>query len=143
MDEKTYAAKFSRVTQANFEIKSLLRAKGIPRTSQLVSYSFEDGVVIMELLPGKDITNLTLGEDAQNITDEHLEQLIDTVRELDAKGLIIDSNPSNFMYDPEQGFSVLDYNLKEGWSEYELPQAAMDTLKANTCSAYPLVKKRI
>lgn len=122
VDGKTYAAKFSRsIAQANFEIKPLLRAKGIPHTAQLESYSFEDGVVVMELLPGTDVTNFTL-EEAPEYPDEHIIQLIDTVRELDAKGLVIDPKPSNFMYDQEQGFSILDYHLKNAGSNYGLPQ---------------------
>lgn len=119
---KTYAAKFSRsIVQSNFELKPLLRAKDIPHTSQLVGYSFEDGVVIMELLPGTDITNFT-PEDAPEYSDKDIIQLIDTVRALDAKGLVIDPKPSNFMYDKEQGFSVLDYHLKQSGNSYELPQ---------------------
>ena len=122
VDGKTYAAKFSRnITQANFEIKPLIRAKDIPHTSQLVSYSFEDGVVVMELLDGTDVTNFT-PEEAPEYTDENIIQLIDTVRELDAKGLVIDPKPSNFMYDLGKGFSVLDYHLKNAGSNYGLPQ---------------------
>lgn len=123
---KIYAAKFSRnVTQANFEIKPLIRAKDIPHTSQLVCYSFEDGVVIMGLLPGTDVTNFT-PEEAPEYSDEHIIQLIDTVRELDAKGLVVDPKPSNFMYDSEQGFSVLDYHLKHVGGRYGLPREVMD-----------------
>lgn len=119
---KTYAAKFSRsIVQSNFELKPLLRAKDISHTSQLVGYSFEDGVVIMELLPGTDISNFT-AEDAPEYSDEDIVQLIDTVRELNAKGLVIDPKPSNFMYDKEQGFSVLDYHLQQSGNNYTLPQ---------------------
>ncbi len=142
VDGKAYAAKFSgSITQANFEIKPLIRAKGIPRTSQLEGYSFEDGVVIMELLPGTDVTNFT-PEEAPDYSDEHIIQLIDTVRELDAKGLIIDPKPSNFMYDREKGFSVLDYHLKHVGGRYGLPQAIMDLKIALTARKFePLVYK--
>jgi len=52
VEGKKYAAKFSgSTTQINFEIKPLIKAKGIPHTAQLVNYSFEDGVIITELLP--------------------------------------------------------------------------------------------
>jgi hypothetical protein len=129
-DGKAYAAKFSgSLTQANFEIKPLLRAKGIPHVAQLESYSFEDGVVVMDLLPGKEVSQFT-PETAPEYTDAHIIQLIDTVRELDAKGLVIDPKPSNFMYDPTEGFSVLDFHLKKNISSnYDLPQEIID-LKA-------------
>ena len=137
VDGKTYAAKFSRyIPQANFEIKPLIRAKDIPHTSQLVSYSFEDGVVVMELLPGTDVTNFT-PEEAPEYSDEHIIQLINTVRELDAKGLVIDPKPSNFMYDPEQGFSVLDYHLKNVGRRYGLSQEVMNLKFGLTARKFP------
>jgi len=125
VDGKTYAAKFSNsITQAHFEIKPLVRAKDIPHTAQLVSYSLNDGVVIMELLPGTDVSNFT-PENAPEYSDEHIIQLIDTVIELDSKGLTIDPKPSNFMYDTEQGFSILDYHLTQMGQRYGLPEQVM------------------
>jgi len=126
VDGKSYAAKFSReIAQANYEIKPLILAEGIPHTSQLACYSFEDGVVVMGLLGGTDVTNLP-PEKALEYSDGHIIQLIDTVQKLDAKGLDIDPKPSNFMYDPEEGFSVLDYHLKHSGGRYGLPQKIMD-----------------
>lgn len=134
-----YAAKFSRsITQVSFEIKPLLRAKGIPHTAQLVGYSFEDGVVIMELLPGTDVTNFT-PEGAPEYSDENIIQLIDTVREMDVKGLVIDPKPSNFMYDKEQGFSILDYHLKNVKSRYGLPQQIINLMGVLTAGKYKLL----
>jgi len=141
VDGKEYAAKFSQsITQANFEIKPLLRAKSIPHTSQFVAYSFEDGVVIMELLEGTEVTNFS-PEDAPEYTDEDIVQLIDTVRELDAKGLVIDPKPSNFMYDPKEGFSVLDYHLKQEGSSYGLPQEIMDLKLCLTARKWKLLDR--
>ena len=109
---KEYAVKFSNsLTQANFEIKPLLRAKGIDNVAQLVSYSFKDKVVIMELLPGTDVTNFS-PENAPEYSDEDIINLIKTVQELDRNGIVIDPKPSNFLYDKEKGFSVLDFHLK-------------------------------
>ena len=133
---KLYAAKFSQsINQENFEIKPLIRAKGISHASQLVSYSFEDSVVIMELLPGTDVTNFT-PENAPEYSDKHIIQLVDTIIELDAKGLVIDPKPSNFMHDKEQGFSVLDYHLKHADSMYGLPQEIMDLRYALTARKF-------
>lgn len=136
VDGKTYAVKFSQnITQANFELKPLLRAKGILHVAQLVGYSFEDGVVVMELLPGTDVTNFTPGE-APEYPDEHIVQLIDTVRELDANGLKIDPKPSNFMYDRELGFSILDYHLKKNGGRYGFPQQVIDLRGALTARKF-------
>lgn len=135
VDGKVYAAKYSRnLTQANFEIKPLIRAKGIPHTSQLVAYSLEDNVVIMNLLSGTDVTNIP-PDKVLEYTDEDIIQLIDTVIELDVKGLVIDPKPSNFMYDEKQGFSVLDYHIKHGYG-YELPQQIIDLKLALTARKF-------
>lgn len=137
VDGKKYAAKFSRnVIHVNFELKPLLRAKGIPHTSQLVSYSFEDGVVIMELLPGTNVTDFTPAN-APVYRDEHIEQLIETVAALDERGIIIDPKPSNFMYDVKDGFYVLDYHLASVGSEYGFVQAVMDLRVALTTRKFP------
>lgn len=118
VDGRSYAVKFLDVTQANYEVGTLLRAKGIPRTSQLEAYSFEDGVTIMQLLPGIEVTKLSHG-DPLRYSDQHIIQLIDTVRALDSRGISIDPKASNFMYDPVEGFSVLDYHFyKAGSNKY-------------------------
>lgn len=139
VDGKAYAAKFSRnVVQANFELKPLIRAKGIPHTSQLVSYSFEDTVVIMELLPGTTVTNFT-PDNAPVYSEEHIVQLIETVRELHERGLVIDPKPSNFLYDEREGFFVLDYHVAGSQTGYSLPQIIMDLRFALTARRYPVL----
>jgi len=121
---KEYAAKFSKsITQANFEIKPLLRAKGIDHVAQLASYSFEDSVVIMELLHGTDVTKFR-HEDAPEYSDDDITQLIETTIELNRNGIMIDPKPSNFIYDKEKGFSILDFHLKN--SSYTLADSVMD-----------------
>lgn len=111
VDGKKYAAKFSSsLTQANFETKPLLHAKGIENVAQLISYSFADGVVIMELLHGRNVNNFT-PENAPEYSDEHIEKLILTVIDLYNNGITIDPKASNFMYDEINGFSILDFLL--------------------------------
>lgn len=136
VDDKEYAVKFSRnITQANFEIKPLLRAKGIEHTAQLLAYSLADGVVIMELLPGTDVTHFA-PEHAPEYTDEAIVQLIETVIELNQNGIVIDPKPSNFLYDEKQGFSVLDYHLKKGDHQL-LADSIIDLKLALTARAWP------
>lgn len=132
-----YAAKFSRsITQANFETKPLLQAKGIGNTAQLVAYSFPDSVVIMELLPGTDVTKFT-PENAPNYSDEHIESLIKKTIELDNRGIAIDPKPSNFIYDENDGFSILDFHLKNPNANYTLADSIMDLRLALTIRDWP------
>lgn len=122
---KEYAAKFSNVIQANFELKPLLRAKGLENVAQLVAYSFEDNVVIMELLPGSDVTSFNF-ENKPQYSDEEIIQLIKTVKNLDQRGIMIDPKPSNFLYDKENGFSILDFHLRGSNSWYTFEKSIMD-----------------
>ncbi len=121
VEGKKYAVKFSRnLVQSNFEIKPLIRAMGFQsNVAQLAAYSFEDGVVIMEQLPGKEITKFDKTNPIE-YTDDQVIALIKTVVELDKRGIIIDPKASNFLYDREKGFSVLDYQLRGEDSEYSL-----------------------
>ncbi len=136
VDGKKYAAKFTNsVVQSNFEIKPLLKADGIEHVSQFVCHSFEDGVVIMELLPGTDVTNFT-AENAPEYTDKDLEQLIDTVVQLESAGLVIDPKASNFLYSPDSGFSVLDYHLQRGNSGHIIGKSIMNLMHALTYRPY-------
>ena len=136
VDGKEYAAKFSRsLTQANFEIKPLVRAEGIDHAAQLAAYSFEHQVVIMELMPGTDVTNFS-PENAPDYSDDDIVQLIETVQELDRNGLMIDPKPSNFLYDEKEGFSVLDFHLKQAHHE-SLADSIMSLRIALTARKWP------
>lgn len=137
---KKYAAKFSKsLIQANFETKPLLQARGVENVAQLVSYSFADGVVIMELLHGTDVTNFT-PENAPEYSEENITKLIETVIELDKKGIVIDPKPSNFMYDEEHGFSVLDFHIKNPKSDHTLADSIMDLRLALSFRKWPYIE---
>jgi len=71
-------------------------------------------------------------EEAPDYSDEDIIQLIETVKELDSKGLVIDPKASNFMYDHEKGFSILDYHIKNNKEEFGLPQEIMSLLGFNS-----------
>ncbi len=109
VDGAAYAVKFSCDSS---QLEVLQKAKGLANTSQLVTYSFEDNVIVMELLPGDELSNCNKRPD---YTDNHIRDLIGLVIELDKRGLSIDPKQSNFMYDKEQGFSILDYMPKGEW----------------------------
>jgi len=136
-----YAAKFSKsLTQANFEIKPLLRAKGVKNVAQLEAYSSPDGLVVMDLLPGREVTQVKPEENPE-YTDQQIADVIAKVVELDQRGLAVDPKASNFLYDKDKGFSLLDFHLKNQYanipdsvvnlkvmlSARDWPQVAYDT----------------
>lgn len=106
---KEYVVKFGRVTQTNFEIRALMRAKGVPHAAQIIAYSFEDGAQVMERLPGKDVTQSS-EQELSTLTDQQITELVQTIQQLARRGVVIDPKPSNFMYDQDEGFGVLDYH---------------------------------
>ena len=114
---KEYAVKFNkkddRTKAAKHEIEPMILAKGIPHTAQLTSCSSEDGVMIMELLPGLNLDQFAW-DNAPDYSDEQIIQLIEAVKALDDRGLEIDTHPGNFMHDSKAGFSVLDYGVGQG-----------------------------
>ncbi|MEI7690699.1 MAG: hypothetical protein WCI63_03680 [bacterium] len=63
-------------------------------------------------------------------------RIIAPSRSLASKGLVIDPKPSNFMYDPEDGFPVLDYHLKNAGSGYVPPQEIISLETALTARKY-------
>ncbi|MDX1765355.1 MAG: hypothetical protein R3313_00215 [Candidatus Saccharimonadales bacterium] len=86
-----------------------IKAKGMPHMEQIVAASYEDGVTVAELMPGREMNVLT-EEDAAAITDEQLGQLIDTFLEANRRRIGIDPKPTNLFYDREEGFGLIDYN---------------------------------
>jgi serine/threonine protein kinase len=136
---KAYAVKFNEsVAQLNYEAKSLRQASGIPRSAQLVAYSFEDLAMIMELMPGRDVTKIP-PEDSMEYSDDHIVGLVETILALHGRGINVDPKASNFLYDPESGFSVLDFHLSE---KYLAPAAeqVMNLRNALSSRAWPSPK---
>jgi hypothetical protein len=87
--------------------------KGIPHLEQVVAASYEDGVTIAEVMPGVHIGNLSVG-DIKQITGSQLSELVDTVVTAYESGIEIDHKPSNFFYDPKEGFGIVDYHPARG-----------------------------
>ena len=87
-------------------------SKGVPHLEQIVAASYEDGVTVAELMPGAELGKLTM-EDIQSITDEQLAEFVGTLSEANRRGIHIDRSPSNFFYDQDEGFGVIDFTSTE------------------------------
>ncbi len=124
IDDNTLVAKFNEnLSGQNFQLKALMRAKDLPHVAQLVSYSYPDKVVVMELLEGINVDDFTV-ETLPTYSDDHITELIETVKALNSRGIMIDSKKSNFLYESNQGFNVLDYQLNE--SNYPLSEQVFE-----------------
>lgn len=92
----------------DMHVAGAILAKGLPQMEQIVAASYEDGVTVAEIMPGKNMYYLTENEIDQ-ITEVQLEALYDTLVAGVASGIRLDPNPANFMYDPKEGFGIVDY----------------------------------
>lgn len=105
-EEGWVVIKFTNSLPQNmYEIRPMLITEGIDYVPRLITYSFEDGVKVMTLLPGKPVIKLDVDFD---YPEEHIEQLIHRVLYLHESGIVIDPKPDNIMYDESEGFSILD-----------------------------------
>lgn len=82
-------------------------AKGIPHLEQVVAASYEDGVTVAELMPGKEVGKLS-AEEIESVTSSQLSELVDTLIAAHQRGIEIDPKPSNFFYDHGDGFGIVD-----------------------------------
>src|SRR3990167_6719998 len=83
--------------------------KGVPHLEQIVAASYKDGVTVAEVMPGKEVGHLSVDE-IKGVTDNQLSELVDTMVAVSERGIEIDPKPSNFFYDPEAGFGIVDYH---------------------------------
>ncbi len=82
-------------------------SKGIPHLEQMAAASYEDGVTVAEVMPGKVMGKLT-PEEIKAMSDSQLAELVDTLIIANERGIQIDPKPSNFFYDREVGFGIVD-----------------------------------
>lgn len=110
VDGQDYAVKLHNSDYPIY-FDELVGAERVDNVPHLMAFSPKDKVTIMPLLSGTEIT-----KNPDNIVPEiakrHIQGLIKTVAELHDLGLAIDPKASNFMYDPEKGFEVLDFQVR-------------------------------
>lgn len=114
-------------TNIDSHLGGAVLGRGMAHMEQIVAASYEDGVTVAEMMPGKQVGHIT-AEDVASITDEQLGQLVDTVLEANTRGIEIDPKPSNIFYDTEQGFGIVDYHSSKNVSKNSADQGAKDVL---------------
>ncbi len=113
-DGKAYAVRVpnGRATSPlaiDSHIAGAISGKGVRHFEQIVAASYEDGVTVAEIMPGKEMGELSIAE-IEGISDAQLGDFIDSLILAHKKGIIIDPKPSNYFYDPEKGFGMVDYS---------------------------------
>jgi hypothetical protein len=140
-DYAVRAPKGNGVKPANVDshLGGAVLGKGMSHMEQIIAASYEDGVTVAEVMPGREVGHLT-AEDVASVTDEQLEQLIGTVLEANERGIEIDPKPSNIFYDREQGFGIVDYHSSKNASKNSADQRPKDVL---SCMAPVLSSMRL
>lgn len=103
--------KSSRTSPASIEghVAGAVLGQGVPHLEQIVAASYEDGVTVAEIMPGKEVGRLSVDE-IRSITDEQLSDLVDTIVAARERDIEIDPKVSNFFYDQYAGFGIVDYH---------------------------------
>jgi hypothetical protein len=125
VDGKQYAVRImfnapEKVRVADGYVGGALLAKGHPRFEQLAAISYEDGVTVGEILPGKKMGALS-PEEYTAITDAQLDNFVDDLFFAHEKGIMLDPKPDNFHYDPEIGICMLDLDSISTLPSYQEP----------------------
>ena len=94
----------------DYRVKQLLPAKDISHLEQISALSYEDGVTISERIPGSELAREMPLDLINNVSQEQVDSLVDTVIAGVERGISFDPKPSNIIYDAEQGFGIIDFH---------------------------------
>lgn len=111
-DGKSYAVRVPKdagdgSVRVEAHLSGAVRAKGVPHLEQIVAASYEDGVTVAELMPGKRAGDVTAAE-ADQITTQQLTDLVDTLIAIEQRDIAVDLHSDNILYDKNAGFGIVD-----------------------------------
>ncbi len=90
------------------EIEAQMRALNVNHVSHMYGYSYEDGVIVMSMVPGKSMSE---SEEKNDYSDEELIEFLEIFQSLWQRGIDVDTDDTNILYDKKHGFSIIDYHL--------------------------------
>lgn len=117
-DDKPYVVKFydrreNKKEIGDAEIMAMLRAEGVDNVSHLKGYSYQDGVYVMDYIEGRTLSEITL-EEKPDLTDVEIRTIIGTTINLYKRGVVIDTNVRNFIFNDKNNVNIIDYSIEEG-----------------------------
>lgn len=127
-DGEKYAVKTGGVSYR--DVRAFNRAKDIEGISHLIAMDLDTKRSVMNLVPGIEAPRLT-SEERLAIPKEHMAGVIDKSLELYNAGIHIDPKPSNFLYDQDKGFGIIDYGVLDN-SEWTRAAQVMGTTRMLT-----------
>jgi hypothetical protein len=97
---------FSDKSRLNQRAITLSKTKGLAGFEQGIAVSYDPAVLVTERAPGKTVEQLS-GPERRAISPERWQALLESVQALNGR-VGFDTNPDNYLYDPAQGFTIID-----------------------------------
>lgn len=88
-------------------VDGLWRGLGHTSLEQIVGFSYKERAVVSRRLPGALLTSM---DNFESVSDAQVNHLLDTFDELELYGIAGDYTAESVMYDPSNGFSLLNYS---------------------------------
>ena len=97
---------------------ALTLSDGIEGFEQGVALSLEKPIIISHFAQGVNLYNLSY-EARTRIPDEHWKILEESIRRGSDRGITIDFNTDNFLYNQSTGFTTIDFRTKPHWASLD------------------------
>lgn len=113
IQNKVYGSDSEFVTDPSTQILALEKGVGIEGLEQLITADPESGIIVTEFAKGTPITEIPSKDLIGKILKEHISKLEKTLRYMTDNLLEFD-NPHNVLFDPEEGFTIIDFRTPLG-----------------------------
>lgn len=104
------------ITSFTRQVEDLEKGLGVPGLEQIVTADQDEGVIITELVKGRSIGTIPSHELAGRIKPHHLAKLQQTLEVMKERDLEYDT-VDNVLFDPQDGFTIIDYRRVRNPSE--------------------------
>lgn len=111
----------SSILATKHKANALARGKGIAGLLQPVAINITPPIAVVERIHGSPLHEMPRG-DIESITDAHWEALYKAAEQATRKGILLDPNADNILYNPNDGFTVIDYQPN---TRPQIPEAAV------------------
>lgn len=93
------------------KVNVFFHSQGIANTEQLVAV--ENGAIVATRMPGVTLYSFDYDDFFEQVTEEQVDGLLQTMRQVMDRGLTLEPEPENIMYDPKAGFSLVDLEVSQ------------------------------
>lgn len=124
IDGKFYAIrkpKGDNLQEIDKHLEAAVRVAGIPHMEQIIAASYIDGRTVAPFIEGAPIGQCNLDQ----VTTIQVAELYDSMKQAETKGVGFDFAGKNLLYDPQEGFTVIDLGLSERFDDLSVAGALL------------------